>query len=66
MLDELLCGRSDKGVTEEKQQSYRNIDMIICFYLYTVHIVTFTLLKKTNSCTYFNTFIFTLKQQKDC
>jgi hypothetical protein len=33
------------------------------FYFCTMHVVTFTLLK-TNSCTYFNTFIFTLKHQK--
>jgi hypothetical protein len=33
------------------------------FYLRTVQVVTLTLLK-TNSCTYFSTFIFTLKYQK--
>jgi hypothetical protein len=36
---------------------------VMNFYLCTVHVVTFTLLK-TNSCTYFSTFIFTLKHQK--
>jgi hypothetical protein len=50
---------------------YKNIGMCKCkttisyFYLCTVHVVTFTLLK-TNSCTFFNTFTFTLKHQKNC